>query len=288
MDPAQNVVKPLIKDGYQVAVDGFNPKSAGIIKKKQGLADIIVSSNSLAHIDDMDQVMMGVTELLKPDGYLAFEVHYLGSILAEKQYDMMYHDHMSYYSLLTLEKFMQRWGLEIYDVKPIPIHAGSRRFYVQKRGTGKRPKTNAYRLMKREERRLHYDKYSTYADYYQKIEKTRNDLKKLLKSIQREGKTVIGYGASGRATQIMSFCGLTKADLVYVVDDAPAKIGAFTPGNHLEIKSSAILDDPKKRPDYVLLFAWSFYKEITAKHQVYFQSGGKFIIPLPRVKVIDV
>jgi hypothetical protein len=235
----------------------------------------------------MQTVIAGVKKLLKPDGFLSFEVHYLKVLLEEMQYDMMYHDHMSYYSLISLQNVFDAFGMEVFDVKPIPIHAGSRRFYVQHKKTGGRKITAEVKKMREEELAAGLDRYETYRSFYQAIDTTRRDLNALLARLKKERQTVIGYGASGRATQLMSFCGIGREQLAYVVDDAPAKLGAYTPGNHLEIKSSAVLDEPDKRPDYVLLFAWSFLKEIAKKQEAYLKAGGKFIVPLPEVTVID-
>lgn len=287
VDPAENVVRPLLKQGMQIEVSGFDEKVALKIKKNHGQADIMVSSNSFAHIDDIHAVVRGIKTLLAPDGFFAFEVHYLGVLLPEKQYDMMYHDHMSYYTLLTLEKFFGQFDMEVFEVKPIPIHAGSRRFYVQHKKTGGRPVSARVKKMRMAEIALGLDTLVTYQNFYQSIDKTRRDLMALLTKLKKQGKTVVGYGASGRGTQVMSFCGITDNHLDYVVDDAPAKEGAFTPGNHLKIRASDIMHDPKKRPDYALLFAWSFAEEIKKKNTDYIESGGAFITPLPEVKVLQ-
>ncbi len=286
VDPATNVVKPLIADGYNIINDYFMKESALKVKDQFGLADAILTSNSFAHIDDMDHVMEGVTALLKTDGYLAFEVHYLGILLKEMQYDMMYHEHLSYYSLTSITNFMAKYDMEVFDVKHIPIHAGSVRFSVQRKKTGGRPISDAVKKMAAEEEKNGLGHLETFMSFSAKVEKTRTDLLKLLDGIRAKGETVVGYGASGRATAMSAYCGLTKDYLSAVVDDAPAKQGAYTPGNHIKIQNSSLLKGDS-RPDYVLLFAWSFAKEIIAKNQDYLDRGGKFIVPLPEVKVIS-
>lgn len=285
VDPAKNVVEKLVKEGYEVMIDYFNEQSVAQIVKKHGQADLILSSNSFAHIEDMHDVMKGVKKLLKKDGVLAFEVHYLGTLLKEVQYDMIYHDHEYYYSLLTLEKFFTQYNMEVYDVKAIPVHAGSMRYYVQNTGSGSRSSTENLKALHKTEKQLKIDKLDTYIHFESYIQKTRKDLLRLLNKLKKQGKKVVGYGASGRATTIMNYCGITDDLIEYIVDDAPAKTGAFTPGNHLEIRSSQILDS-KNRPDYCVVFAWSFIDEIIRKKQTFLNNGGRFIVPLPAVKII--
>lgn len=286
VDPAANVVKPLLKEGLNIIIDGFNPQTAHKIMKRQGQADVIVSSNSFAHIDNMHEVMKGITTLLKPDGQLIFEVHYFGILMAELQYDMMYHDHMSYYTLIALQNFLAQFEMEIFDLRPIPIHAGSRRFYVQYHKTGGRKIEKRVRDLRKLEIKNGLDQVETYRTFYRSIDKTRKDLMRLLNKLKKQGKTIVGYGASGRGTQLMSFCGITQEQLSCVLDDAPNKQGAFTPGNHLPITSSQIMHDPDKRPDFALLFAWSFAEEVKKRNLDYLENGGAFIVPLPEVKII--
>ena len=287
VDLAKNVVAPLKKQGFDIIVDYFGEESAKKIKNKHGLADIIVSSNSFAHIDDMHDVLKGIKLLLKKDGIAIIEVHYLGTLIKEIQYDMMYHDHESYYSLSALKNFFKMYGMEIYDILPIPIHAGSMRFYVQNIKGGKNKISDLVKKQLKIEDKMGLKKVETYKRFFKYIIKTKKDLLLLLNKLKKNGKTVVGYGASGRSTAMMSFCNINGNLLDYVIDDAPAKQGAFTPGNHLKIISSAILDDKKNKPDYCLIFAWSFINEIKRKKTSYFEKGGKFIVPLPKVKVIN-
>lgn len=283
VDPATNIVAPLIKKGLPIVNDFFSEKSAKKVKQQFGKADVICSFNALAHIEDMHDILKGIKTLLKKDGMLIFETHYLGNLLQEMQYDMIYHEHQYYYSLMTLQKFFAQYDMEVFDIKPVKIHAGSMRYYVQNKN--ERPiSKNVIDLVKKE-KKSKFDKLKTYLSYNKKVAKTKRDLLTLLDSLKKEKKTIVGYGASGRGTILMNYCGLTEKYLDYDIDDAPAKQGKFTPGNHLLIKSSDILTS-KVRPDYVLLFAWSFWDEIREKNQKYVKKSGKFIIPLPKVKII--
>lgn len=286
VDPATNVVEPLIKKGMPIKRAYFGEQAAREIVKKQGKADIILGSNSLAHIDDMHDVARGISLLLKPNGFLSMETHYLGVLLKESQYDFMYHEHQSYYSLAALSTFFAMYDMEIFDAYIVPMHAGSMRTFVQKKGTGKRKKTARLRDLAQQEKKLKLDQAKTFLSFSSKISKTRAQLMALIAKLKKQKKTIAGYGASGRATIISAYCELTADHLDYIIDDAPAKLGAFTPGNHLKIQGSNILSDPKKRPDYCLILAWSFAGEIMKRNKKYLELGGKFILPLPKVRVV--
>lgn len=284
IDPAKNIVKPLIKKGLPIINDYFTQKTAKEIKNKYGKADIVFSSNTLAHIEDLHEVFKGIINLLKDDGILVFENHYLGNLIKEMQYDMIYHEHQYYYSLNTLINFLKLHNLEVFNIKFIPIHAGSIRMYVQKKG-GENKIENIVTETLKNENKYGLTKKKTFIDYNKKIEKSKNDLIKVLQSLKKKNKTISGYGASGRGTIIMNYCNLGINFLNYVIDDAPVKQGTYTPGNHLQIISSKVLTG-KNMPDYVVLFAWSFWDEIKKRNTAYIKNGGKFIIPLPEVKII--
>ncbi len=286
VDPAQNIVNPLIRKGIPIMNEYFTEQTSVKIIKKYEKADIIFSSNTLAHIEDMHTVFKGIKKLLKKDGRLVFEVHYLGDLIRDFQYDMIYHEHQYYYSLLTLQKFLDTFNLKIYDISHIPIHAGSVRYYVKHKTYAKYPVTDRVKKLKKQEIEGGLHKLKTFTIFNKRIMKTKKNLLKLLNTLKNDNKKIAGYGASGRGTIMMNYCGLDTNYLEYVIDDAPAKQGSFTPGTHLEIKNSKILYE-RNKPDYTLLFAWSFVEEIKRRNSEYLKKGGKFIIPLPEVQIIS-
>lgn len=285
VDPASNIVKPLIKKGLPIINDYFSESLASRIVRQHGKADTIISFHTLAHIEDMHDVIRGIKILLKDDGFLAFEVHYLGNLIREFQYDMIYHEHQFYYSLHSIINLFKMHGMEIFDAQMTPIRSGSIMFFAQKSKTGKRKLSKNIKKIISMEKKIDLNKIQTFLRFSKKIERTKKDLVKLLTSIKKNKKTIAGYGASGRGTVIMNYCGIGKNFLDYVIDDAPIKQGAYTPGNHLKIVPSTILNTTKK-PDYIVLFAWPFWKEIKKRNLRYIKNGGKFIVPLPQVKII--
>lgn len=287
VDPATNIVKPLKRKGLPIINNYFTEKVASSIIKKYGKADAIYSFHTLAHIEDIQNVYCGIKKLLKDDGFAAIEVHYLGNVLNEMQFDMIYHEHQYYYSLIALQNFLKRFDMEVFDVKRIPIRGGSIQFFIQNKQSKKRRKiTAAVIKLVAEEKKHGFDTVNRYKEYAKDVENVKKDLIKLLDKLKQKGKTIAGYGASGRGTIVINYCGLDKNYLEYVIDDAPAKHGAFVPGTHQKIVSSNILQS-KKRPDYAVLFAWPFFEEIKRKQGKYTKNGGKFIVPLPKVTIVS-
>jgi methylation protein EvaC len=287
IDPATNVVNSIGSKDITVINDFFTEKRAMEIKKEYGQFDVFLSSYSFAHIDNMVDIIKGVKCLLKDDGVLIIEIYYLGTLIDEMQYDMIYHEHMSYYSLKSLMNFLKRFDMEIFDLHNIPgIRSGSVRFFARNIGRRSEEISPAVFDMIKNEEDKRFDKIETYSKYAKRIDETRRQLLEMLDRLKGEGKTIIGYGASGRGTIIMNYCGIDKRYLDYVVDDAPAKQGYYTPGTHVPIKSWDHVKEAKF-PDYAVLFAWAFTDEVIKKRQDYLQQGGKFIVPLPQVRIVS-
>jgi methylation protein EvaC len=286
IDPSTNVVGSINSNDVTVINDFFTEKIAKKINKEHGQFDVFLSSFSFAHIDNMIDIMKGVKCLLKADGVLVIEIYYLGTLIDEMQYDMIYHEHMSYYSLKSLKSFLRRFDMEIFDLQYIPgVRSGSVRFYARNIGQRFEKISPVVFDMIRYEENRGFDKVSTYSEYAERVAETRKQLLHIVTRLKNEGKTIIGYGASGRGTVIMNYCGIDGRYLDYVVDDAPAKQGFYTPGTHVPIKSWDYVKEGKF-PDYIVLFAWAFSDEVIKKRQEYLEQGGKFIIPLPEVRVI--
>jgi len=287
VDPATNVVNSVEDKTITIINDFFTEGLAIKLKQQYGPFDAIVSSYSFAHIDNIISVIKGVKTLLKPKGAFIFEVYYLGTLLDEMQYDMIYHEHLSYYSLKALSIFLEKYDMEIFDVKYTPgVRSGAVRFYAQFKGKGTNPIAVAVLEMQQREELKGYNEAATFVGFGRKVNATRVQLMELLNRLKKEGKMMIGYGASGRGTTMMNYCGIDGQYLDYVVDDAPAKHGFYTPGTHVAIKP---WDYTKGTmfPEYALLFAWSFVDEVKKKRADYLKQGGHFIIPLPEVQVVS-
>jgi SAM-dependent methyltransferase len=281
VEPAANLAETARGKGLQVENRFFSMETGAYVREKYGPASVILANNVFAHLDEMHDIVGGIADLLTEDGVFITENHYLGSVIEEYQYDMIYHEHMSYYSLLPLERFFAGYGLAVVDVRPIPIHGGSMRFYVRRADY---PVSRTVEELRKAELRNGYDRLDTFAAYADLVALRKRELVTLLRSLAAEGKTVAGYGASGRANTIIQYCGIDHSLMRYMIDDAPSKQGYYTPGSHFLIRSSEALKID--RPDYLLLFAWAFADEIRRRNSEYLAAGGHMIVPLPQVRTI--
>lgn len=284
VDPAQNIIESVKDNRLTLINDFFGLPVAKSIRSQYGPADLVMANNVFAHISDINGVTEAVREVLNDDGVFIFEVHYLGKIIEELQYDFIYHEHIYYYSLIALQNHLQRHGLVIFDLKPIPIHGGSIRYYAAK-ATSRHAKTISPRVMTLRERELQlgYDRPEAYRQFAEKVAAKKAKLMKLLEALKSAGRHVVGYGASGRANTIIQYCGIDDRYIDFMIDDAPAKQGLYTPGSHLLIKNNQALMETK--PQYMLLFAWAFFDEIARKSEAYLEAGGRIIVPLPDVRI---
>ena len=283
VDPAENVVKKIKNKKISIYNRPFDFNLAKKIKSKVISVDLIVSSFSFGHIDDMNSVAKGIDLLLDKKGIFIFEIYYLGTVIKGLQYDMMYHEHMTYYTIKALRKFLAKYDLRIFDIEKIKLRSGSLRFYCCRL---KNVLSNSDKIIKfiNYENKNKFNQLSYLKNYKVKIDKTKKDIFKKLSYLKNKGKKIYGYGASGRGTIIMNYCKIDGKFLDYVVDDAPEKKNMYTPGTHVKIIS---WDDLEKigYPDYFVLFAWPFYKEIIIKRKKFIDNGGKFILPLPKVTI---
>lgn len=287
VDPASNVVKTINDDRITVINDFFNEATAQSIVANHGKVDMVAANNVYAHIPDIQGITRAVRDVLADDGIFVFEVHYLGKIVNELQYDMIYHEHLYYYSLLGLINHFARYDMTIFDLKPVPIHGGSIRYYVCKKGS-RHGASQSLRVvsLRNEETANGFHRAETYVRFAAEVEQSRERLMSILDGLKSSNKTIAGYGASGRANTIIQYCGIDHRYLEYMIDDAPAKAGFYTPGSHFLIHPSSVLEE-KSPPDYLLIFAWSFLDEIARKCTRYLENGGRLIVPLPDARILD-
>jgi methylation protein EvaC len=285
VDPASNVVATIDDPRIKIVNSYFTEDVARRVVADHGHVDLIMANNVYAHIPDIQGTTRAISQALGPDGVFVFEVHYLGKVIDEMQYDMIYHEHLYYYSLLSVMNHLARYDMMVFDIKPIPIHAGSIRFYTCKKGSKHAASVSpAVTELAVKERARGLDRFETFREFSDTVAGHRDDLMQLLAELRGKGKRIAGYGASGRANTMIQYCGISRDDIEYMIDDAPAKTGYFTPRSHFKIIPSSVLTqaDP---PDYLLIFAWSFFDEIKKKNSAYLANGGRMILPLPKVSI---
>ena len=284
VDPAKNILATIDDPRLTLINDFFDETVAESIVAEYGRVDMIMANNVYAHVPDIQGITRAIDKTLADDGVFVFEVHYLGKVVDEIQYDMIYHEHLYYYSLLSAINHFGRYGMMVFDVMPIPIHAGSLRFYVCRKGSEHAVVSPRVLALQKEEQARGLDSFETFREFSQRVAAQRDELVALLERLREEGRSIAGYGASGRANTMIQFCGLDDRHLDYMIDDAPAKQGLLTPGSHFPIHSSSVLEHSKP-PDYLLIFAWSYFEEICGRNANYLDNGGRMILPLPDIKV---
>ena len=279
VEPATNQAKQANEQGIPTLNAFFSHDLALEIVKSHGHADILLANNVLAHVPDLRGFVKGIHTLLSEDGTAIIEVPYLPKTIDNLEFDQVFHQHFSYFSLNALTHLFASEYLFINDAVNIPIHGGSIRFYVQKQ---KSPQPGYLSLLKAELTKG-IDKKEYYLGFAESVNNLKTRLMDQLNALKTDKKTIVGYGAAGKANTLMSYFGINAHHLDYICDLSPHKQGLYFTGNHLPIVSpQKILDD---QPDYVLILAWNFVTEIMEQLKEYHKRGGKFIIPIPSVTI---
>ncbi len=243
--------------------------------------DLICGINVLNHQGDINDFVSGLANALAPHGIITFEFPHLMNTVQGCQFDTIYHEHLNYYSLYALDSIFTRHGLCIFDLDELPEHGGSLRIYARK---GLMPPSDKCKKIMGWEIDYGIATLCYYKDFGRNVAIARNDIQRSIFSIFGAGKTVVAYGAAAKASVLMNTCGFDKENILYVADKSPHKVGRYLPGSHIPVKGPEIIQLTK--PDYVLITAWNLQKEIMEQLAYIKGWGGKFIIPLPELKII--
>lgn len=284
VEPAKNVARIAVGRGLEVINDYFDTQVANHILEKYGKADLICANNTFAHIDDMHEIMRAIKILLNDKGVFVFEVHYLVDLIEKYQYDMIYHEHLMYHSIISLSYLMELFDMVIFDVERIPIHSGSIRVYAKNKSNKKLKINGIVGKLAELEEKMGLDKEETFFKFASEVIDKRDKIIKVVKSLKDKGRRMVGYGASGRSSVHLNFCKFSPKEIDYVIDMSPERQNRLIPGVHIPIVGPEILE--KDRPDYAILFAYNYEKEVIEKEKGFINRGGKFIIPLPIVRIV--
>ena len=278
VDPS-HTVNSLIKDGYTIYNEYFTKETADKIVNDHGQVDIFISSNSFAHINDMESILSGLKTVLKKNGTAIIEVHNSLNILTNLNFDFIYHEHMTYYTKTSFCRIFERIGMHVQRIDDIDVHGGSMRVFIKNCQQPADSISYSSSLFSDSNEFLYQlNRFPT------KLCDWKKQFQTLFFSLKQEGKTIFGYGASGRANMFLRFLDIHVDG---IVDDAQSKIGAYMPFTHTEIKSSSSIYDTGKMPDYIILISWAYKDAIIEKHNEYLKRGGKFIVPLPTIEIIE-
>jgi SAM-dependent methyltransferase len=281
IEPASNIAQLAEANGIPTVNEFFEENCAVNVYKEYGSADIITATNVFAHVDNLESIISGINRLLSTEGVFIIEVPYLSNLLNNMEFDTIYHEHLSYFAIHPLVYLFQKFGMEVVDVKQIPIHGGSIRVFVQR--SPKQQSQNVTKLLSME-REAKLNSLKTYMKFAENVTLVKEKLVKLLKRLKNEGTRITGYGATAKGNTLVNYCKIGPDILDYITDTTPFKQGHYTPGMHIPIfPEEKFHENP---PDYALLLAWNYANEILQKESKYRQNGGKFILPIPEPEVI--
>ena len=281
VEPAKNLADIANLNGIETISSFWSIATAKKNLKNYGKAKVITATNILAHVDDLNKFLKAVNILLKKDGLFIVEVPYLYHLLTKNEFDTIYHEHLSYFLVKPLKKLYENNDLYIIKIEKYPIHGGSLRIYASKNNL--KEDTSVREFLNFENKNKLYD-INTYKNFHKEVKKIKKDFLKLLNQLKNKKKKVVAYGASAKGNTLLNYCGINKNLISFTVDDTPEKQNKFAPGSKIPIKDASYLE--KEKPGYIVLLAWNFAKEIMQKTEEYRKRGGKYIIPIPEVRVV--
>jgi len=284
IDPAANVAASAEERGVPTLVDFFGRGTAERLVAEGRRATLIVGNNVLAQVPDLNDFIVGVATLLSPHGTATFEFPQLLHLLERVEYDTIYHEHFSYFSLGTILELFGAHGLWVYDVQELATHGGSVRVYAQHTG-GQHPVADAVAVLVRREEGAGLRAPERYERFAEDVKESKRVLLELLSALRRDGKQVVGYGAPGKGNTLLNYCGIRTDFLDYTVDRNPYKQGMFTPGTRIPIHPVERIAET--RPDYVLVLPWNLVDEISSQLAYVAEWGGRLIVPIPLATVIE-
>ena len=284
IEPARNVASVAIGKGVETVTEFFGVDLAERLASQGRKADLIIGNNVLAQVPDLNDFVGGMRVMLKPEGVITLEFPHLERLMAENQFDTIYHEHFSYFSLITIGHLAARHGLKVVDVEELTTHGGSLRVYLAHETSAREASPAVGALLAREEA-LGFSDIAAYASFQEQVRRTKHKLLAFLIAAKAEGKTIAGYGAPGKGNTLLNYCGIGTDFLDFTVDRNPYKHGLFTPGMHIPILPPEAID--RLKPDYVLILPWNLKAEITQQMRHIGRWGGKFIVPIPEVTIIE-
>jgi hypothetical protein len=284
VEPAANVAQAAIARNVPTRIAFFGSQLGKELLAETGGADLIVGNNVLAQVPDLNDFAAGMKLLLKPQGMITLEFPHVQCLITENQFDTIYHEHFSYFSLYTIQQLAQRHGLRVVDVEQLRTHGGSLRVYLT-HAANDIPASCAVTELLVQERQLGFHDVDGYLNFDEEVRRTKRNLLAFLIKAKNADRTICGYGAPGKGNTLLNYCGIGPDFLDFTVDRNAYKHGRFTPGMHIPIHPVEMIDQAK--PDYILILPWNLKQEIVDQMRHVMEWGGRFIVPIPTLSVID-
>lgn len=285
IEPAANVAEAARKLGIETEVAFFGTELAKRLRDDGRRADLLLGNNVLAHTPYLNDFVAGLAILLADDGVITLEFPHLLRLMAENQFDTIYHEHFSYFSFGTVRRVLAHHGLEIFDVDELPTHGGSLRLYARHRADASKPVSEKVGALLAREQEEGLDRMETYGAFAERVRATKRGLLEFLVREKRAGKTLVGYGAPAKGNTLLNYCGVRTDFLDYTVDRSPHKQGCRLPGVGIPIHGPDRIRET--RPDYVLILPWNLKTEIVEQMADIREWGGRFVVAIPEVEVLE-
>lgn len=283
IEPAENVAAVALEKGIPTLVQFFGEEMARHLLAEGIQADLLIGNNVLAHVPGLNDFVKGLKLLLKPQGIITIEFPHLMRLMAENQFDTIYHEHFSYFSFLTVQKVFAAHGLTLFDVEELPVHGGSLRIYARHTDDPAQPiRQRVTDLIAREEA-AGLTRLEPYLSFSEQVKQTKRRILHFLITAKNAGKSIVGYGAPAKGNTLLNYCGIRADFLGYTVDRNPYKQGHFLPGTHIPILHPDKIKEDK--PDYLLILPWNLREEIMEQMAYIREWGGQFVVLIPEVRV---
>ena len=285
IEPAKNVAKIARRRGISTISEFFGTKLAKRLINEKKMADLIIGNNVLAHVPNLNDFVEGIKLILKPNGIATIEVPHLLKLIEHNEFDTIYHEHFSYFSLNVLKQIFAHHKLLIFDVEELQTHGGSIRIFIKHKNNKQFfINSKVYSLISRE-KKYGLCTLDTYTKFDKNIRKIKNELNKFLKKSKISSKTVVAYGAPAKGNTLLNYCGIKSKHILYTVDKNPYKQNRFLPGSHIPIKHTREI--MRTKPDYLLILPWNLRTEIIEQMNFIRKWGGQFVVPIPKLQVIN-
>ena len=285
IEPTGNTAEVARSKGIDTISEFFGIRLATILVRQGILADLLIGNNVLAHVPDINDFVAGMKVVLKPKGVITMEFPHLMELIANNQFDTIYHEHYSYLSLFSVQRIFNKHGLEIFDVEQLSTHGGSLRIYCKHLDNSEKSVSPNVKRVLSMEINQGVDNIHYYSGFKQKAEKIKTDLLTQLIEFRNSGKKVAAYGAAAKGNTLLNFCGIKSDFIQFVVDANPSKQGKFLPGSHIPVVHEMAIKNEK--PDIIIIFPWNLSDEIMTQLDYVRTWGCKFLIPIPSVELID-